>query len=99
MRRGQSRPRDRRGKVRAAIRLGSAALLIAAVVRELRRPKAERRWAGKLGPIPYDLRTPTPQRLLRSVWSPEDPHILVPRAFGVGWSINFAALRRRAARH
>ncbi|MBX6372170.1 MAG: hypothetical protein IRZ02_07930 [Acidothermus sp.] len=80
--------------MRAALRLVTAGLAAAAVVKEIRKPRAERRWVGRLGPIPYDFRTPTPRRLLRSVWAPDDPRVFVPRAFGIGWSINFAALRR-----
>ena len=73
-----------------------AVVLGAVVVTELRKSPDERTWHGKLaGVVPYDLRPPTLERVRSTVWNPDDPHILVPHAFGVGWSINAAALVRR----
>ena len=73
----------------------SAALLAAAVVRELRRPKWRRRWHGELlGFIPYDLRRPTLKRVLRRLWAPRDKRVIVPTAFGVGWTVNAGRLAR-----
>jgi hypothetical protein len=82
---------DRRGKVRGAVRLVSAGLAAVAVARELRRPKKERTWHGSIGKVPYDFRTPSPKRIKRSFWAPDDSRVFVPRAFGVGWSVNFAS--------
>ncbi|HEX7105786.1 MAG TPA: DUF5808 domain-containing protein [Acidothermaceae bacterium] len=93
--RAAKRGRDRRGKLRGAIRLASIGLAAAAVTKELRRPKKERTWQGTLGKIPYDFRTPSPKRVKRSLWAPDDPHLFVPRAFGVGWSVNFANVKAR----
>ena len=92
---GKGRRRDRRGKLRAAVTLASAGVSAIAVSRELRRPKKERAWHGSVGVVPYDFRAPTPKRIKRSLWAPDDRRVLVPRAFGVGWSVNFAALRDR----
>jgi hypothetical protein len=92
---GRKKRHDRRGKLRGAVRLASAGLAAVAVTRELRRPKNERTWHGDIGRIPYDFRTPSPQRIKRSLWAPDDPHIFVPRAFGVGWSLNLAAVKQR----
>lgn len=86
--------RDRRGKVRAAVTLGTTVLSAVAVGRELRRPKKERTWQGNIGVVPYDFRAPTPKRIKRSLWAPDDPRVFVPRAFGIGWSVNFAAVWR-----
>lgn len=91
-RRSERKKRDRRGKLRGAVRLVSAGLAAVAVARELRKPKKERSWHGTLGKVPYDFRTPSPKRIKRSLWAPDDPRVLVPRAFGVGWSVNFARL-------
>jgi len=91
-RRGKKR-HDRRGKLRGAVRLAAAGLAAAAVAKELRTPKKERTWQGSLGKIPYDFRTPSPKRIKRSLWAPDDPRVFVPRAFGVGWSLNFASLK------
>lgn len=84
--------RDRRGKLRAAATLASAAVSAIAVSRELRRPRKERLWHGTVGVVPYDFRAPSAGRIKRSVWDPDNPRIWVPRVFGVGWSLNLAAL-------
>jgi hypothetical protein len=100
--RGKSRTlrrKDVRGKVRGGIRLLSAAVAIAAVTRELRRPKSEREWHGEIAKVPYDFRAPSPRRLVRRSWAPEDPRIIVPRAFGVGWGLNFAAVVKQLKRY
>jgi len=69
------------------------ALIVAAVVRELRLPPRQRTWHGVLfGRIPYDLRLPTVRRIVRTMWNPDSQRVLVPTAFGVGWSLNAAAL-------
>jgi hypothetical protein len=97
---GQTKRRkDLRGKVRGTIRLLSAALAIAAVTRELRRPKSEREWHGEIAKVPYDFRAPSPRRLIRQSWAPEEPRIIVPRAFGVGWGLNFAAIVKQIKRY
>ena len=71
-------------------------LLIASVVRELRLPKEQRTWHGVVfGKVPYDLRPPTFRRLKSVFWNPQNAHIVVPTAFGVGWTVNLAALRTR----
>ena len=67
------------------------ALLLLAVVQELRKPPAERSGQGEiLGFVPYDLRPPTISRLRASVWQPESERWLLPRSLGVGWSPNLA---------
>ena len=71
-------------------------LLVAAVIRELRLPPEQRTWHGVLfGWIPYDLRVPTVERAQQRLWTPEEPRILVPTVFGVGWTVNAAAVVRR----
>lgn len=80
-------------RVRALYALVGIALLAAAVRQQLQRPRADRTWHGTLGGVvPYDLRFPTPARVKRSLWSPEDEHLLLPRAAGVGWSPNLGRL-------
>jgi hypothetical protein len=79
--------------LRGLLTLISVALLCAAIVRELRLPPEQRTWHGAVfGKVPYDLRVPSIDRLIRSVWNPGNPRLLVPTAFGVGWSVNVAAL-------
>lgn len=51
--------------------------------------------AGTLLGMPYDLRIPTPERVASRWWNPSEPRILMPRVFGLGWSVNFGALAVR----
>src|SRR5579884_608119 len=82
--------------VRGAATLLGVSALVAAVVKELRTPPHERRWHGTLlGVVPYDLRPPTAGRLRAAFWDRSSPDVLVPTAFGVGWTVNVAALAER----
>jgi hypothetical protein len=64
-------------------------LMAWAVVTELRKPKEERAWHGKLaGFVPYELRPPTLDRVRETYWSPEDEHVLKPPVWGIGWALN-----------
>jgi len=47
------------------------------------------------GTIPYDFEPPSLRKEFRTWWNPSSDEILVPRAFGVGWAFNLAALKRR----
>jgi hypothetical protein len=68
-------------------------LLVASLVQQLRKPPAERTWQGRLaGLVPYDWRFPTLQRIRATLWNPSSPRLLVPQAFGVGWTLNVGAL-------
>jgi hypothetical protein len=84
------------GGLAKVARLIGLSLVIASVVRELRLPKEQRTWHGRVfARVPYDLRPPTFDRLKESLWNPRRSEILVPTAFGVGWTVNLAALRAR----
>lgn len=74
------------------IRLTTVALAVAAVVKELRTPAEERQWHGSLGFVPYDLRMPTSARIKERMWNPDNAHVIGPRVFGVGWTVNFGRL-------
>lgn len=85
----------RRSRRMKPLKLVAMALLVAAVVKELRLPKHDRTWHGALaGFVPYDLRKPTFDRIKATFWNP-DGSIIVGRAFGVGWTINFGAVVAR----
>ena len=85
--------RRRRGGMRRFVMLVGLALLGAAVVQEMRRPALLRTWHGTLLiKVPYDLRPPTLERLVKSVWDPGNPRLFTDRPFGIGWSINLARL-------
>ncbi|HEY5058792.1 MAG TPA: DUF5808 domain-containing protein [Gaiellaceae bacterium] len=40
--------------------------------------------------VPYDWRRPTKARVKSRLWNPSEPRLIVPKAFGWGWTINFA---------
>jgi hypothetical protein len=93
-------PARRKGPVRSLVALGGVALLGAAVVKELRTPARKRRWRGRIGPFPYDLRPPTVARARERMWNPKGA-LVAPHVFGVGWTLNFGrllALARRRGR-
>jgi Family of unknown function (DUF5808) len=50
---------------------------------------------GKVLGIPYDFRLPTWKKLKSHYWNPDDDRIFIPRAFGVGWDINFYRFKER----
>lgn len=63
-----------------------------AIAEQLRRPREERTWQGRILGLPYNLRPPTPQRIASKWWNPKDDQLFVPRAFGVGWDVNLHQL-------
>ncbi|MFA5309321.1 MAG: hypothetical protein WC370_07560 [Dehalococcoidales bacterium] len=65
---------------------------LAALCQELEKPRAERRWHGKLGVIPYDFRAPTAARLMEIFWNAEDGRIFTGAFWGIGWGINLYTL-------
>ena len=96
----------RRRASRAVQPLRVAGIVLAGwvVLRELRKPQAERTWNGTLaGVVPYDLRRPTLARVREQMWAPDNPRIVMPRVFGVGWTLNLGRLvrllRDRLAQH
>lgn len=83
------------GGARGAATLLGVSALVAAVAKELRTPREERTWHGALlGVVPYDLRPPNLARLRTALWDPANPGVLVSTPFGVGWTVNVAALAR-----
>ena len=89
------------GGLRRLITLVTVALTIAAVVKELRTPEAERTWHGKVASVvPYELRVPTLERAKDRLWNPDAERIVGPRVFGVGWTVNLgkvvAMVRQKA---
>jgi hypothetical protein len=71
-------------------------LVGAAVFRELRRPAGSRTWHGRLFKlVPYDFRPPSWARLKTELWNPEDPRIMTPHAFGVGWGLNLYQVKEQ----
>lgn len=86
---GDGQKKKKKGRGGSPLKTLAAILFVAAVVKELRTPKEERTWHGRLFEfVPYDLRIPTPERVKAAWWNPDDERIITPRAFGVGWSVN-----------
>lgn len=88
--------RSELGDLAWLLRMTALAALAGAVYTELRKPPAERTWHGRLlGVVPYDFRPPTPAKLIGAWWNPKSDRIVGDPPFGVGWSINVAALADR----
>jgi hypothetical protein len=49
---------------------------------------------GRFLGVPYDWRSPTVARYKLRLWNPHEPRLIVPRAWGWGYDINFARLFR-----
>jgi hypothetical protein len=81
------------------LRIATAAMFAWAVATELRKPRDERTWQGRLaGVVPYDFRPPTLAKIRQRWWNPEDERVFTEHVFGVGWSVNLArVLGRRPA--
>ena len=78
--------------VNAVVISGLATLVGLAIREQLQRPPEERTWHGTLYGIPYDFRMPTIERIRDAFWNKNTARILVPQAFGMGWTINFYPL-------
>ncbi len=48
--------------------------------------------SGRILGMPYNFGRPTLKKIAERMWEPSDPRVLRPKAFGVGWAINFGAL-------
>lgn len=88
--------RERRRKRRDR-RVGIAVAVIlvgGAVAQELSKPAAARTWTGRVaGLVPYDLRwPPTVDRFRAALWNPDSDALFRPQPFGVGWTVNVAAM-------
>lgn len=87
---GSKRDRDKgRPGLQNLVRLITLGLIVTAVVKELRTPAGERTWNGVVaGFVPYDFRAPTLARFKERMWAPTNEHLITPRPFGVGWTLN-----------
>jgi len=60
------------------------AFTVASVVHAYRTKQSH----GRYLKVPFEFRFPTPQRIRKRLWNPEDKRIFTPSVFGVGWSVN-----------
>jgi hypothetical protein len=47
---------------------------------------------GKFLGVPYDWRKPTRARYRSRLWNPNEPRLIMPRAWGWGYDLNFYRL-------
>ena len=78
--------------MRVLTELGASEALAAAYAQGLRAEEGSPGLTGRFLGVPYDIRTPSSQRFASRWWNPLDRRILVPKALGVGWTVNFGAL-------
>jgi hypothetical protein len=82
-------------RLRRLARLAGIAGLAWAIFTELSKDPKDREWHGELGGVvPYDFRVPTPAKLQRTYWDTGSDKIVKSKAFGVGWTVNLAAIAR-----
>ncbi|HEX8997824.1 MAG TPA: DUF5808 domain-containing protein [Ktedonobacterales bacterium] len=72
-----------------------AGLSAAAIGQELAKTPEERTWKGTVAGVPYNFRLEDWPQVTNEYWNPESDAILVPHTIGLGWGVNFAALKRR----
>ena len=80
--------------LRNIVQLAVLLVLVQALREQLERDPAERTWEGRIGPVPYDFRVPTLDRVLDSYWNPDSQRLFSDKVVGIGWAVNFAQLWR-----
>ena len=79
-------------RIRRLIQVGVILITALAILDQVVRDPEYRTWNGQVFGIPYDFRAPTLDRVRAAVWSPEEPRLLNPHVFGVGWTPNVGRL-------
>lgn len=85
-------------RLRRKLALLAVGVVAAAVAKELRKPPEARTWTGTVLGLPYDFRLPTPERVVREFWDPDNDALLTPHTFGVGYGVNLARVARELSR-
>src|SRR5664280_264474 len=78
--------------IRVLSELGAPEALAAAYAQGLLAEEGSPGLTGRFLGVPYDMRTPSSERFASRWWNPLDRRILVPKALGVGWTVNLGAL-------
>jgi len=73
----------------------AAGMAAAAIGQELAKAPEDRTWKGTVAGVPYNFRLEEWPEITNEYWNPESDQILVPHTIGLGWGVNFAALKRR----
>ena len=71
-------------KLRMLLRIGMILFATATVMYAVRNKKSH----GTFLKVPFDFRVPTPQKVRKHIWNPEDPRLFTPHIFGIGWVPN-----------
>lgn len=72
-----------------------AGLTAAAIGQELAKAPEDRTWKGTIAGVPYNFRLEEWPEITNEYWNPDSDSVLVPHTIGLGWGVNFAALKRR----
>ncbi|MDE3229707.1 MAG: hypothetical protein KGO05_07480 [Chloroflexota bacterium] len=72
-----------------------AGLAAAAIGQELAKTPEDRTWKGTIAGVPYNFRLEEWPEVANEYWNPDSDKILVPHTIGMGWGVNFAALKHR----
>lgn len=72
--------------------VAAVGLMVLAINQQLQRPPDQRTWQGSVFGVPYDFRMPTFERIKGTLWNKDSSQVLVPKAFGMGWDVNFYPL-------
>lgn len=72
-----------------------AGLTAAAIGQELAKAPEDRTWKGTIAGVPYNFRLEEWPEITNEYWNPDSDKVLVPHTIGLGWGVNFAALKRR----
>lgn len=72
-----------------------AGLAAAAVGQELAKAPEDRTWKGTVAGVPYNFRLNEWPEITNEYWNPDSDKVFVPHTIGLGWGVNFAALKHR----
>lgn len=70
-----------------------AGLAAAAVSQQLDRAPEERTWKGTIAGVPYNFNMQDWLDVAGEYWNPNSDEIVTPHVIGMGWGVNFAALK------
>lgn len=83
-------------RIRRFVWLVMVYVAVQALREQLSRPPEERTWFGRVGPIPYDFRVPSLDKVRNALWNPDDDRLFTGMVLGIGWTVNFAQVVRIA---
>ncbi len=82
--------------IRRLVWLVMVYVAVQALREQLSLPPEERTWFGRVGPVPYDFRVPSLDKVRNALWNPDDNRLFTGMVLGIGWTVNFAQVVRIA---